>query len=231
MPPSQKRPASAAGLAPFEVVAPMPVKKRVTCISRCEQISSSNTLSEAPSNLITMAWCSLQALSTPDTSKTISTYLDCKDVLAARRTCHLMEPLPLCLPNLLPGQRCPCFWQSPEWLCTLMNKSTKVPHTILRWPIARACDNLVGPIYPLHKLAFDMALFRRWRLGLWPRVRGYNGLTDQLHTRRTYGLEMLEFMSAIEDWVSYLLRANSEEAILIHRLMNRPTHTFEFQAV
>ena len=140
----------------------------VTCVSRCEQISSSNTLSEAPSNLITMAWCSLQALSTPDTSKTISTYLDCKDVLAARRTCHLMEPLPRCLPNLLPGQRCPCFWRSPEWLCTLINKSTKVPRTVLRWPIARACDNLVGPIYPPHKWSFDTALRRRREYGLLP---------------------------------------------------------------
>ena len=180
-----------------------------------------------------MAWCSLRALSTPDTSKTISTYLDCKDVLAARRTCHLMEPLPRCLPNLLPGQRCLCFWRSPEWLCKLINKSTKVPHTVLRWPIARACDNLVGPIYPLHKLAFDMALFRRWNIGLWPRERGYNGLTDQLHTRRTYGLELSYFMNEIEDWVRYLLRENSEEAILILELIRSgfATYPFEFQAV
>jgi hypothetical protein len=171
-----------------------------------------------------MAWCSLRALSTPDTSKTISTYLDCKDVLAARRTCHLMEPLPRCLPNLLPGQRCPCFWRSPEWF---INKSTKVPHTVLRWPIARACDNLVGPIYPPHKWAFDIALRRRLRFGLWPRVRsncGSNGWTDQLETSTEvtdyWENRMIEFSEEISAWARIYPKVQTEHRALVEQMFN-----------
>jgi hypothetical protein len=148
-----------------------------------EQISNPSFLSEASSGLITMARCSLWAVSSQETSKIISTYLCCHGVFAARCTCHSIELLPRCLPYLLPGQRCPCFWQSPEWLCTLINESTKEPNTVLRWPIARACDNLVGPIYPPHNIFFMIVLRRRLAAGLWPSIHNNRiGWVDELRS-------------------------------------------------
>ena len=103
-------------------------------------------------------------------------------------------------------------------MCTLINKSIKEPNTVLRWPIARACDNLVGPIYPPHTWAFDIALRRRLKYGVRPGVRIPNGFsTGQLQTSRELtdslwpsihgdsrerALECLEFQAEIAEWLS-----------------------------
>ena len=165
-----------------------------------------------------MALCWSRAESSPDASKILSSYLDCNDVFAARCTCHSIELLPRSHTTLLSGERCFCFWQSPEWLCTLINKSTKEPNTVLRWPIARACDNLVGPRYPPHTWAFDIALRRRLTYGTQPGKRIPNGfstgqlptsseLTDSLWPSihgdaRERVLECLEFQAEIAEWLS-----------------------------
>ena len=97
--------------------------------------------------------------------------------------------------------------------------STKEPNTVLRWPIARACDNLVGPIYPPHTWAFDIALTHRLTYGTQPGIRIPNGfsLTGQLPTSseftdslwpsihgdsRERALECLEFQAEIAEWLS-----------------------------
>ena len=130
-----------------------------------------------------MALWPLRAVSSSDASKILSSYLDCNGVFAARCTCHSIELLPRSHTTLLSGERCSCFWQSPEWLCTLINKSTKEPNTVLRWPIARACDNLVGPIYPPHNIFFLIVLRRRLAAGLWPSIHNNRiGWVDELRS-------------------------------------------------
>jgi len=174
-----------------------------------------------------MALCPPRAVSSPDASKILSSYLDCNGVFAARCTCHSIELLPRSHTTLLSGERCFCFWQSPEWLCTLINKSTKEPNTVLRWPIARACDNLVGPIYPPHKWAFDIALRRRLRFGLWPRVRsncGSNGWTDQLETSTEvtdyWENRMIEFSEEISAWARIYPKVQTEHRALVEQMFN-----------